>query len=183
MVYILLGTGFEEIEAFAPCDLLRRAGVEVRLVGLSGRRIVGSHKICVEADLTVEEAAQQLPELLVLPGGLGGVRSILGCEAALELTKRCWNEGKTVAAICAAPTILAKLGIVGEKKAVCYPGMEDQMGEADMQDAGTVVDGRLITGRAAGSAMEFGLRLVERMAGKAEADRIANGVVFRAWEG
>ena len=183
MVYILLGTGFEEVEAFAPCDLLRRAGVEVHLVGLSGRRIVGSHKICVETDLTIEEAAHQLPELLVLPGGLGGVRSILGCDAALELTKRCWNEGKTVAAICAAPTILAKLGIVGSRKATCYPGMEDQMGEADMQDASTVVDGRLITGRAAGSAMDFALCLVERMAGRKEAERIANGVVYRGWEG
>lgn len=183
MVYILLGTGFEEVEALTPCDLLRRAGVEVHLVGLSGHRIIGSHKICVETDLTIEEAAHQLPELLVLPGGLGGVQSILGCDTALELTKQCWNAGKTVAAICAAPTILAKLGIVGDKKATCYPGMEPQMGEADMQDASTVVDGRLITGRAAGSAMDFALCLVERTAGKAEAERIAGGVVYRGWEG
>lgn len=182
MVYILLGTGFEEIEAFSPCDLLRRAGVDVRLVGLSGRAIVGSHKICVEADLTIEEAIHELPELLVLPGGLGGVRSILGCDAALELTKRCWNEGRLVAAICAAPTILAALGITDGKQATCYPGMEDKMGTAQMQPVSVVTDGRLITGRAAGSAMDFALCLVERMAGRAEADRIRNGVVYRPQE-
>ena len=181
MVYILLGTGFEEVEAITPCDLLRRAGVEVRFVGLNGRQIVGSHKITVTADLTIEEVSE-LPELLVLPGGLGGVRSIRACPAALALTKKCWDEGKLVAAICAAPTILAELGIVGEKKATCYPGMEDQMGAADMQDAASVTDGRLITGRSAGCAMDFALTLVERMAGRGEAERIANGVVYRHWE-
>ena len=179
MVYILLGTGFEEIEALAPCDLLRRASVEVQLVGLSGRHIVGSHKISVEADLTIEEAAHQLPELLMLPGGLGGVRSILACDAALDLIRRAWDGGKTLAAICAAPTILAGLGIVGDRKATCYPGMEDQMGQAQMQDAATVTDGRLITGRAAGSAMEFGLRLVEHIAGAQAAERVAKSVVYR----
>ena len=182
MIYILLGNGFEEVEAFAPCDLLRRAGLEVHLVGLNGRRIVGSHKICVETDLTIEEAVHVLPELLILPGGLGGVRSILACDAALEFTKRCWDEGKLVAAICAAPTVLAKLGIVGEKKATCYPGKETEMGNARMVDASTVTDGRLITGRAAGSALDFALVLVERMAGRQEAERIAKGIVYRHWE-
>ena len=182
MVYILLGTGFEEIEALAPCDLLRRAGVEVHLVGLTGHRIVGSHKICVETDLVIEEAVHQLPELLILPGGLGGVRSLRACAPALELTKKCWEAGKTVAAICAAPTILAELGIIGDKKAVCYPGNEDKMGPAQIQDASTVEDGRLITGRAAGSAIDFALVLVERMAGRAEAERIAKGIVYRHWE-
>ncbi len=182
MVYILLGTGFEEIEALAPCDLLRRAGIEVHLVGLNGHTIVGSHKICVEADLTIEEASHVLPELLVLPGGLGGVRSILASEPALEFTKRCWDEGKLVAAICAAPTVLAKLGIVEDRRATCYPGKEVEMGNARMIDASTVTDGRLITGRAAGSAIDFGLLLVEKIAGRQEAERIANGIVYRHWE-
>ena len=180
MVYILLGTGFEEIEAFCPCDLLRRAHVEVHLVGVDGRRVVGSHGIAVEADLTLEEAARELPALVVLPGGLGGVRTLSASPAALELTRRCWEAGKDVAAICAAPTVLAKLGITDGKRATCYPGMEAQMGDAVMVDAPVVEDGRLITGRAAGSAMDFALALTARMAGQAEADRIAKGVVYRA---
>ena len=182
-VYILLGTGFEEIEALAPCDLLRRAGVEVRLVGLSGTRIIGSHKISVETDLTVEEAsATELPDVLVLPGGLGGVRSILGSELALELIRRAWQAGKYVAAICAAPTVLASLGLTEGKRAVCYPGMEERMAGAIMVDAPVVRDGKLLTGRAAGSAMDFARALVELTAGAAEAERIAKGVVYRAWE-
>lgn len=179
-VYILLGTGFEEIEALAPCDLLRRAGADVKTVGLGGRHIVGSHRIGVDADLTIEEAEKALPDVLVLPGGLGGVRSIRGCQAALALTQRAWNEGKHVAAICAAPTILAELGITDGRRATCYPGMEEQMGAAIMEDASVVCDGRLITARAAGSALDFALTLVELCAGKAERERIARGVVYRA---
>ena len=179
MVYVLLGTGFEEIEALAPVDLLRRAQQDVRLVGLSGTRIVGSHRISVEADLTIEEAAQTLPDVLVLPGGLGGVRSIRACAPALALTKRCWDAGKTIAAICAAPTILAELGITEGKRATCYPSMIEQMGGAEMQDESVVPDGRLLTGRAAGSAIDFALALVRLTAGDAEAERIAKGIVYR----
>ena len=128
MVYIILGNGFEEIEAIAPCDILRRGGVEVQFAGIGGKKIIGGHGITVEADVTVEE--MQDAEMVILPGGLGGVESIRGSETAMNAVKNAWESGKFVCAICAAPTILAQLGITDGKKATCYPGMENEMGTA-----------------------------------------------------
>ena len=178
MVYILLGTGFEEIEALAPCDLLRRAGAEVALVGVNGMEVVGSHGIAVRTDLPLDAVHLENLEMLVLPGGLRGVESLLHCKAALELTKRAWKEGKYVCAICAAPTILAKLGIVGDAPATCYPGKEGEMGEAKMCSTAVVQAGKLITGRSAGSALDFALTLIEALKGTDEARRIAKQIVY-----
>ena len=178
MVYILLGNGFEEIEAVAPCDLLRRAGVEVRTVGLNGPVIRGSHGIEVRADCSLDEVDFDAMELLMLPGGLRGVQSILACPEALALTRRAWEAGRFVAAICAAPTILAKLGITDGRPAVCYPGKEPEMGSAKMVSADTVRDGKLITGRAAGAAIDFGLALIEALKSPEEAERIKKQIVY-----
>lgn len=130
MVYLILGEGFEESEAIIPCDLLRRAGVEVRLAGIGGLEISGSHGIVVRADCAAETAALTDAEMIILPGGLGGVRSIQGCGPVLEAVRALYTAGGFVAAICAAPAILAQLGITEGRKAVCYPGMEAQMGGA-----------------------------------------------------
>ena len=154
MVYILLGTGFEEIEALTPCDLLRRAGIEVALAGVNGMEIVGSHGISVRADLPLDAVQIESADMVILPGGLKGVQSILDCAAALELIQRAWAAEKYVCAICAAPTILARLGIVADAPAVCYPGMEAEMADARIQDANVVRCGKLITARAAGAAMD-----------------------------
>lgn len=178
MVYILLGNGFEEIEALTPCDLLRRAGVEVALVGVNGIEIVGSHKIAVRADLPLDAVHVETMDMLVLPGGLKGVQSVLECRAALELIKRAWEAGKYVCAICAAPTILAKLGIVGNAPAVCYPGKEPEMGDAEIRDANVVRHGRLITARAAGASVDFALSLITVLKGAEEAERIAKQIVY-----
>lgn len=178
MVYILLATGFEETEALAPCDLLRRAGLEVALVGVNGIEIVGSHKISVRADLPLDAVHLENMEMLVLPGGLRGVESLLASKAALGLTQRAWEAGKLVCAICAAPTVLARLGIVGTAPAVCYPGKETEMGEAEIRDANVVRSGRLITGRAAGASLDFGLALVEALKGREAAERIAKQIVY-----
>lgn len=178
MVYILLATGFEEIEALTPCDLLRRAGAEVALVGVNGIEIVGSHRITVRADLPLDAVHLENMEMLVLPGGLRGVESLMACRAAMELVKRAWAAEKFVCAICAAPTILAKLGVVGDAPAVCYPGREPEMGAAQMQDANTVRSGRLITGRAAGASVDFALALIDALKGREEAERIAKQIVF-----
>ena len=178
MVALILGNGFEPIEAVAPCDILRRGGQEVVLAGIGGREITGGHGIAVKADCTVEELDREKLEMVVLPGGMGGVRAILGSEAALELVRWAWASGRFVAAICAGPTVLAKLGITDGRKAVCYPGMEPEMGAAKMQDAPCVRDGRLITGRAAGAANEFGLELLAALKGPRAAEKVAEGIVF-----
>lgn len=111
MVYILLGKGFEEIEAVTPGDLLRRAGVETAYVGLGGLEVTGSHGMTVRADLTLEQMDLTQLDMIVLPGGLGGVASIRGCRQAMEAVRFAYENGKYVAAICAAPTILAELHI------------------------------------------------------------------------
>ncbi len=178
MVYIVLGTGFEEMEAVVPCDLLRRAGVDVEFVGIGGSLIRGSRGITVQADCTQEEAKWEAAEMIVLPGGLGGVASILDSSTVLSAVRRCYEEGRFLAAICAAPTIVAKLGYAEGKRACCYPGMEDEMGTAQMCDTGCVTDGKLITGRAAGSAFDFGLALISALRGEERARQVAAEVVY-----
>lgn len=179
MVYIILGAGFEEAEAIVPCDLLRRAGAETKLVGIGGRDIVGGHGITVRADCSTEEVDLTEAEMLVLPGGLGGVQSIRASKTVTEALKAVYAHGGYIAAICAAPTIAAQLGMTDGKNATCYPGMEVEMGAARMCDAPAVRDGRVITGRAAGTAFDFGLLLVETLCGVEATQKVRNAVVYR----
>ncbi len=178
MVYIILGEGFEEIEAVAPGDLLRRAGLEVRYAGIGGLEVTGSHRLTLTADCTIDEVSPSDMEMIVLPGGLRGVASIRANERALALTRTAFAQNRFVAAICAAPTILAELGITNGRRATCYPGMENQMGSAIMQDSPAVVDGKVITGRAAGAALDFGLELVRQLRGPEAAKKVADSVVY-----
>lgn len=180
MVYMLLGTGFEETEAITPLDLLRRAGVEVLTVGITGKTVYGSHKIGVEADIVLEEMDLTKLDMIILPGGLGGVASARACKGALDALKFAWDNDRFVAAICAGPTVLADLNITDGKDATCYPGCEPQMGSAKMLPGKAVVrDGKLITGTSAGCAVPFGLALVEALKGKAAAENVANQIVIR----
>ena len=180
MVYMLLGTGFEETEAIAPLDLLRRAGVDVLTVGVTGKTVFGGHNIGVEADITMDEMDLTNLEMIILPGGLGGVASARASKPALDALKFAWENDKFVAAICAGPTVLADLGITDGKNATCYPGCESGMGSANMiSDAACVRDGKLITGTSAGCAIAFGLALVEALKGKEAADAIARQIVIR----
>ena len=179
MVYILLGTGFEEIEAVSPCDILRRGGVEVQFAGIGGRLITGGNGITVQADCSVEEMDLDQMDMIVLPGGLGGVRSVLGSETAMNAVRYSYENGKYVAAICAAPTVLAGLGITDGRQAVCYPGMEDQMGSAVMVDADAVADGKVLTGRAPGAALEFGYLLLKTLKDAETAEKVRGGMVYK----
>lgn len=180
MVYMLLGTGFEETEAIAPLDLLRRAGVDVLTVGVTGKTVYGGHNIGIEADITIDEMDLTALEMIILPGGLGGVASARASQPALDALKFAWENDKFVAAICAGPTVLADLGITDGKNATCYPGCEGGMGSANMiPEAACVRDGKLITGASAGCAVKFGLALVEALKGKDAADAIARQIVIR----
>lgn len=180
MIYVLLGTGFEEMEALTPVDLLRRAGYEVCMVGLNGKVITGSHKIGVEADIEIGEMDPSDAEMMVLPGGLGGVASIRDCKKALDAVKYVYEQGKFVAAICAGPTVLADLGITEGKQATCYPGCEKGMGNAHMiPQAAVVRDGKVITGTSAGCAVKFALALIEALGGEDAAHEIQEQIVIR----
>ena len=180
MVYMLLGTGFEETEAIAPLDLLRRAGIEAVTVGITGKTVYGGHGIGVEADILISEMDLTNLDMIILPGGLGGVASARASREALDALRFAWDNGKFVAAICAGPTVLADLGITDGRNATCYPGCEDGMGSAIMEEnAAAVRDGNLITGTSAGCAIPFGLKLIEALKGKAEANRVADQIVIR----
>lgn len=180
MVYMLLGTGFEETEAVAPLDLLRRAGVSVQTVGLNGKIIYGSHGIGIEADIEIGQLDLTNLEMVVIPGGLGGVASIRACQQAMDTLKFAADNGKFVGAICAGPTVLADLGITNGKNATCYPGCEDGMGSANMiENAAAVRDGKIITGTSAGTAIPFGLALIDALKGDETAEKIAKQIVIR----
>ena len=179
MVYMLLGTGFEETEAIAPLDLLRRAGVSIATVGINGKIIYGGHGIGVEADMEIGEMDLTNLEMVILPGGLGGVASIKASEAAMDAVRFAYENDKFVAAICAGPTILAQLGITDGKNATCYPGCEPQMGSANMICSAAVTDGKVITGTSAGCAVSFGLALIAALKGQEAAEAIAQQIVIR----
>ena len=180
MVYVLLGTGFEEVEAITPVDLLRRAGIEVKTVGITGKTVYGSHNIGIEADILPEEIDFDALDMIVLPGGLGGVASARASQAALDALRWGWEHDRFVAAICAGPTVLADLGIPDGKKATCFPGCEGQMGKADMvPGAAAIRDGKLITGTSAGCAIPFALELIKALKGSEAADKVAKQIVIR----
>ena len=180
MVYVLLGTGFEEVEALAPVDLLRRAGIDVLTVGVTGKIVYGGHNIGVEADIILDEMDLTDLEMIVLPGGLGGVASARASKGTLDAIRFAWENGKFVAAICAGPTVLADLGITDGRNATCFPGCESQMGKANMVNAAAVTDGKLITGTSAGCAVAFGLELIRALKGAEAAAAIEKQIVIRS---
>ena len=180
MVYMMLGTGFEVTEAMVPLVMMRRAGIEVRTVGINGKTVTGSREIDIVADITLEQLDLSDLEAIILPGGLGGVASIKASRGALDAVKFAYDNGKLVAAICAGPTVLAQLGITDGKRATCYPGCEEQMGSAVIvPDAAAVTDGNVITGTSAGCAIPFALQLITALRGQETADAIAQQIVIR----
>ena len=179
MVYVLLGTGFEEMEALTPIDLLRRAGIDVISVGLNGKTVYGGHNIGFEADITIDQMDLTSLDMLVLPGGLGGVASIKACELAMDAIRFARDNGKWIAAICAAPTILAQEHITDDIPAVCYPSCEEQMGTAQIVRNACVRHNNVITGASAGCAIPFALELISALKGAAAAEAIATQIVLR----
>lgn len=180
MVLLFLAEGFEEIEALAPVDILRRAGIEVVTAGVGTRVVTGAHGIPVTADMTAEEALPLLggtgPEALILPGGMPGTRHLeqaAEVQAAIDAAVR---GNALLCAICAAPSILGRKGLLQGKRAVCYPGYEDACKGAVIADDPVVVDGRLVTARGAGAALLFALRIVEELRGAAQADALRTGM-------
>ena len=179
MVYVLLGTGFEEVEAIAPVDLMRRAGIDVLTVGINGKIVYGGRGIGVQADITIDEMDLSNLEMIVLPGGLGGVASIRASRQTLDAVTFAYENDCFVAAICAGPTVLADLGITEGKNATCFPGQVGNMKNAILEEKAFVRDGKIITGASAGCAVEFGLALIEALRGPEASEQIRKQIVIR----
>lgn len=183
MVYAFLAEGFEEVEALAPVDLLRRAGVEVETVSIveNRRAVTGARGVCVHADITIGEIDKDKAQLLILPGGMPGTTNLAACDKLMAIVDEFAKSGDTakrVAAICAAPArILGARGLVNGKKAVCYPGMENELTGAIKSTDSVVTDGNITTSRGMGTAVEFGLELVKLLCGEKKASDLRSTVV------
>lgn len=177
-IFVFLITGFEEIEAIATIDVLRRAGLNVQTVSLTGQKTVtGSHQIPVTADLLFEEVPFDSAELLVIPGGTPAFNEHEGLKKEV---KAFYDKGEKVAAICASPMVFGGLGILKGRKATCYPGFEKYLEGATLQtDQAVVIDGNVITGKGPGLTIDFALTLVEVLAGKGKRDEIAGQLLVK----
>jgi len=180
MVYIILGTGFEEIEAVAPMDILRRAGVEVRYAAVADKKVIGAHGIVITADCLLRDVDPAQAEAIVLPGGGVMTPGNYGSDpGALEFIKQYALAGKRVGAICAAPTVLGGLGLLEGRNAVCYPGMEAGLtGAKAMVGHKVVCDGSYVTAQGPGSALEFGLNLAAMLKGRQAAEAVRQGMHY-----
>lgn len=184
MVYILLGQGFEEAEALATTDVLRRGGVPVSLTGVAGSApVTSAHDITVTVDAAAADVRLQPGDMVVLPGGMGGVASIESSAPAMALIREAAaRDDLWLAAICAAPTLLARAGLLPKgTPAVCYPGMEDELsaaGAVPHMDRSTITSGKFIFGRAPGSAFDFGLALLTALRSENAAETVRAGLHY-----
>ena len=172
MVYLFLANGFEEVEALAPLDLLRRAGVEVTTVGVGGDMIRGAHGITVQADMPDTMFADADPDMIVLPGGMPGSKNLDESRIVDMALKAAARRDAYLAAICAAPMVLGHRGLLAGKRATCYPGFESELTGTTIATEKVVTDGKVITAAGMGVAVEFGLALVTALKGRETAESI-----------
>ena len=179
MVYMLLENGFEMCEALAPVDILRRGGVNITTVGVSGKTIKSSHGVEVTADSEFSETDFSEMEMLIIPGGQPGVDNLWANDEVRALVAETAEKKIKISAICAAPMILSRLGILDGKKCTCYPSCSDELPkEGFMKDTGVVRDGEITTGRAAGDAFDFGFAILASLRGEEVAESVKRAVCY-----
>lgn len=177
---IYFAPGLEECEGLVTVDLLRRAGVDVTIAAVAeGLHITGAHGIAVRCDALAGETDPAPFDALILPGGMPGTEHLYESEAVCSAAKAFAAAGKTVAAICAAPTVLGRLGLLKGKRATCYPGCEEQLIGAEHVAAETVTDGNIVTGAALGAAIPFALAVIAALEGRETAERVRASIVYQ----
>lgn len=176
MVYVFLADGFEEMEAIAPIDLLRRSGAEVKTVGVGSKMVKGAHQIPVECDITDQEILLDGLEMVILPGGMPGTTNLDKSEAVARCLAWAAEHNVWIGAICAAPSVLGHKGILQGKKATCFPGFEQELSGAVFTGQPVEQDGKVITAKGAGVAVDFGLRLAAALKGKAAAMELKDAI-------
>lgn len=181
MVVVFLADGCEEVEALTQIDVLRRGGVDVKGVSIKAdKEVKGAHGIDFFADCTIYDIDFDSVEMVVLPGGLVGRNNLMNSREVVTVCKKFNEMGKLVAAICASPSVLGENGILEGKKAVCYPGFEEQCrGAETVKGKNVVKDGNIITSRGPATAMEFGIELLRAIAGDKTAEEVAEGLLFK----
>ncbi len=178
MVTVFLAEGFEEIEAVTPIDILRRGGVEVRTCSITASKVVtGAHGIPFVADTVLEELSDS-EEMILLPGGMPGTLNLKNCSALRERILSHYEKGGYLAAICAAPTVFGEMGLLSEKEATCYPGMEEGLFCKKISAKKAVLSERVITSRGAGTASDFGFLLLSLLKGDLYAKELARQMCF-----
>lgn len=171
--------GSEEVEALTVVDILRRAGVETRIVSAAGdRTVTGAHGIRVEADMLAEEVDFSKATMLVLPGGLPGAYNLAGHKGLAEGIMRQYEAGKPLAAICAAPLVYGRMGLLKGVRATCYPGFEGELEGAVCTGSLVEKDGLFITGKGPAAAFEFGFAIATALAGEEKAAAVRNGMLY-----
>lgn len=173
MFYMFFADGFEEVEAIAALDVIRRAKIEIESVGIGSKQITGSHGITVICDKTDSDVDVSVNlEGIILPGGMPGTINLLNSETVNFFIDYCNKNNLYLCAICAAPMILGKKGLLKGKKAVCFPGFEDELSGAVISDEYVCADGKIITSKGMGSAVKFGLAIVEAVTDKETAQAL-----------
>lgn len=172
MVYVFLADGFETIEALAVVDMLRRAKIDTMTVGVTGKEVKTSHCINVTADITIDELNINDANAIVLPGGMPGTLNLEANSVVQSSIDFCVENGKYVCAICAAPSILGHKGLLKGREVICFPGFEEDLSGATISDKYVVTDGKFITARGAGVAVDFGLEIVKALAGNDLSNKI-----------
>lgn len=173
MFYIFFADGFEEVEAIATLDVVRRANIEIESVGIGSKNISGSHGITVICDRTIDEiSVSDSLEGIILPGGMPGTTNLLNDVTLNNFIDFCNSKNLFICAICAAPMILGRKGLLNGKKAVCFPGFEDELSGAEISDEYVCVDGKIITAKGMGSAVKFGLAIVGEVLGNETAKKL-----------
>lgn len=174
MIYLFLADGFEEVEALAPLDILRRAGKEVKTVGVGGDTICGSHGIPVICDTTEDKISlADKPEAVILPGGMPGTLNLEKSKTVCAFARDAFADGRLVCAICAAPSVFGHLGLLRGKKATCFPGFEAELDGADVCADSVCQDGNVITAKGAGVALDFGFAITSALCGADTAKKLS----------
>lgn len=176
-VAVYFATGYEEIEALAVVDVLRRGNVEVSMVGVSGKTVVSARGISINMDTTLDEMNHDEIDMMVLPGGVPGIINLEANEKLMSELKSFKEKGKWLAAICAAPSILGNQGLLVGEKATCYPNYESKLMGCEHVDEKVVVSGKIVTGKGAGVAIDFALKILEVLVSKEVSDQVRKSMI------
>lgn len=178
-VCMFFGAGYEEVEALAVIDILRRAGVDVCMVSITGeRKVTSSHKVTVEMDCLLEEVDFDQTKMILLPGGMPGTKNLEACEPLMKQVDRFYERKKAIGAICAAPSILGHRGMLKGRNACCYPSFESHLEGAQVSKNPCEISDFIITARGMGCAVDFGLAVLRFLRGQEEADKVAEAIVY-----